>query len=56
MAEINTNQIHISLTNDEMERLVWVLNERVIWLGDEDDYNAQAILHELFDALGVELN
>jgi hypothetical protein len=54
MAEVNTEAIHISLSADEVEALVEVLSDRVVWQGtDLDDY-WQDRLHSLFDALGVE--
>ena len=55
MAEVNTEGIHISLNVDEVEALVEVLSDRVVWQGTDLDAYWQNRLHELFDALGVEV-
>jgi hypothetical protein len=54
MAEVNTEAIHISLSADEVEALVEVLSDRVVWQGTVSDAVWQDRLAELFDALGVE--
>ena len=54
MAEVNTEAIHISLSADEVEALVEVLSDRVVWQGTDLDAYWQDQLHGLFDALGVE--
>jgi len=55
MAEVNTEAIHISLSADEVEALVEVLSDRVVWQGTDLDAYWQDRLHSLFDALGVEV-
>lgn len=55
MAEVNTEGIHISLNVDEVEALVEVLSDRVVWQGTDLDVYWQTRLYELFDALGVEV-
>lgn len=55
MAEVNTEAIHISLSADEVEALVEVLSDRVVWQGTDLDAYWQDQLHSLFDALGVEV-
>ncbi len=55
MAEVNTEGIHISLNVDEVEALVEVLSDRVVWQDTDLDVYYQTRLHELFDALGVEV-
>ncbi|MDP7638010.1 MAG: hypothetical protein QF577_10745 [Phycisphaerae bacterium] len=53
MAEVNTEGIHISLNVDEVEALVEVLSDRVVWQDTDLDVYWQTRLHELFDALGI---
>ena len=55
MAEVNTLAVHISLSGDEADALVEVLSDRVVWQGTDLDAYWQDRLHELFDALGVEV-
>ncbi len=55
MAEVNTEGIHISLNVDEVEALVEVLSDRVVWQDTDLDVYYQTRLYELFDALGVEV-
>ena len=56
MAEVNDLAFNISLTQEELSRLRWVLNTRVVWQNLTKDDLAQAILYDLFDALDVEVN
>ena len=55
MAEVNTLHVHISLSGDEADALVEVLSDRVVWQGTDLDEYWQDQLHDLFDALGVEV-
>ena len=55
MAEVNTLHVHISLSGDEAAALVEVLSDRVVWQGTDLDEYWQDQLHDLFDALGVEV-
>ena len=55
MAEVHTAAIHISLSNDEVEALIEVLSNRVVWQYAVSDAVWQDQLHSLFDALGVEV-
>jgi len=52
-AEVNTEGIHISLNVDEVEALVEVLSDRVVWQDTDLDVYYQTRLYELFDALGI---
>jgi hypothetical protein len=55
VAEVNCEAIHISLSNDEVEALIEVLSNRVVWQYAVSDAVWQDQLHSLFDALGVEV-
>ena len=55
MAEINTEAIHISLSADEVEALVEVLSDRVVWQDTDLDVYWRDQLWDLFGALGVEV-